>query len=399
MNPKVLFLDHVGVLSGAELSLLDIARHHAGTSKVLLFSDGPFRERLEGAGVTVEVLPISRVIRGIRREGSGLRELRAAPEVVGIARRVAQMARGYDALYANSQKAFVIGALAGRLAGKPVIWHLRDMLTGDHFSHKHRQLVTTMANIQAARVIANSKATAAAFAKSGGRAGLARVVYNGIDPTPFESVTPAEVNALEEEIGLYREALVVSVFSRLSPWKGQHVLLEALVHLPDTHALLAGEALFAEHAYADSLREQAEILGIASRVHFLGFRRDVPRLMRRSDVVAHTSIAPEPFGRVIVEGMLARRPVVATRAGGAVEIVDDEVSGVLVPPGDAKALAAALAVLLADPEKAHAMARVGHSAALECFSLSTMVEGVTRQIQQVVAHRGRTGRKRGGSYQ
>lgn len=384
MNPKILFLDHVGVVSGAELSLLDIARHYAGFSKVLLFADGPFRERLEEVGVAVEVSHAPRAVSGIRREGSGARELRAVPGVLKLSWRVARLACGYDLLYTNSQKALVIGALAGKISGKPVIWHLRDMLTADHFSQAHRRLAVTLANLMVARVIANSKATAAAFIRSGGRAEKVRTIYNGIDPTPFESVAPAEVDTLRRTLGL-AEVPVISAFSRLAPWKGQHVLLEALTHLPGVHALVVGEALFEEDTYARALREQAKNLKIADRVHFLGFRQDVPQLMRLSDVVLHTSVAPEPFGRVIVEGMLARRPVVAARAGGAVEIIEDRVTGHLVPVGDAKALARVIAYLLEDPVRARALAEAGYSAALERFSLQRMLEGLTQQVQQVVA--------------
>jgi glycosyltransferase involved in cell wall biosynthesis len=299
---------------------------------------------------------------------------------------VAKLARGYDVLYANSQKALVVAVLAGRIAGKPVIWHLRDMLTADHFSGGHRRLVVALANHLVGRVIANSRATAEAFVESGGRAERVRVVYNGIDPKPFGSVTPEEVDALKEDLSL-AGVPVVGVFSRLAPWKGQHVLLEALARLPEVHALLVGGALFDEHAYAESLRDQAKTLGLADRVHFLGFRKDIPQLMRLSDVVVHTSTAPEPFGRMIVEGMLARRPVVASRAGGATEIVEDGVSGALVTPGDPQALSGVLADLLSNPAMARALAEAGRAAAAERFSLRTMLEGVERQIREVAMPR------------
>jgi glycosyltransferase involved in cell wall biosynthesis len=383
VNSRVLFLDHAGVLSGAELSLLDIARHYADSSKVLLFADGPFRERLERNGIAVAVLPAPRTVGGISRRGNGMRDLRAIPGVLKLARRVARLSHGHDVLYANSQKALVIGALAGRLANKPVIWHLRDMLTADHFSQKHRWLAVTLANRLTTRIIANSKATAAAFVDSGGRTERVRVVYNGIDPKPFQTVTPTEVDALREELGVPKVP-IVGAFGRLAPWKGQHVLLEALARLSGVHVLLVGEPLFGEDAYAKALREQAKTLGLAGRAHFLGFRQDIPRLMRLSDVVTHSSTAPEPFGRVIVEGMLARRPVVATRAGGAVEVVEDGVSGVLVPPGDAKALSGVLAALLADPPQRHALARAGYAAAIERFSLQVMLESVEEEVRQTL---------------
>ena len=386
MNPRVLFLDHAGVLSGAELSLLDIAGHYAGPGKVVLFADGPFRERLERNGVVVEVLLASPAVGGISRRGNGMRDLRAIPGVLKLARRVARLSHGYDVLYANSQKALVIGALAGRLVSKPVMWHLRDMLTADHFSQKRLRLAVTLANRLTTRVIANSRATAGAFVDSGGRAERVHVVYNGIDPKPFEAVAPTEVDALRDTLNL-GEAPVVGAFGRLASWKGQHVLLEALAHLPGVHALLVGEPLFGEDAYAKALHERAQALEVTDRTHFLGFRQDIPCLMKLSDVVVHTSIAPEPFGRVIVEGMLARRPVVATRAGGVVEIVEDGVSGVLVPPGDAMALSGVLADLLENLPKARTLAESGHATASKRFSLGAMLEGVEQQIQEVAAQR------------
>jgi glycosyltransferase involved in cell wall biosynthesis len=385
VNLRILFLDHVGVLSGAELTLLDIAQHYADFSKILLFSDGPFCEHLKRAGLTVEVLPTPRAVSRISRKGNGMRDLQAIPGVLKMGLRVAQLASDFDVLYANSQKAFVIGALAGKLADKPVIWHLHDMLTADHFSRKRRWLAVTLANRMGVRVIANSRATAAAFVESGGQAERVRMIYNGIDPSAFESVAPTEVEALREELGLSKVPIVGS-FSRLAPWKGQHVLLNALAHLPGVHALLAGEALFGEKedAYAKALRVQAKTLRIADRVHFLGFRKDIPCLMQLSDIVVHTSVAPEPFGRVIVEGMLARRPVVATRAGGATEIIEDGVSGVLIAPRDAKALATVLADLLSDPCRGQALAKAGYAAALERFSLQPMLEGIDEQLRQAV---------------
>jgi glycosyltransferase involved in cell wall biosynthesis len=329
-------------------------------------------------------LPTSPVLSGIRREEGTKQDLRALPAALELSWRVARMARGYDVLYANSQKALIVGALAGKIAGKPVIWHLHDILTADHFSRTHRRLAVAVGNLLVSRVVANSKATAEAFAESGGRVERVRVVYNGIDPTPFRSVPQPEMDNVRRELGLVGVP-VVSVFSRLAPWKGQHVLLEALARLPGVHALLVGAPLFGEDDYAKDLRQQAKALDVADRAHFLGFRRDIPSLMRLSDIVVHTSVAPEPFGRVIVEGMLARRPVVAARAGGAAEIVDDGVSGALVAPGDANALAAALTDLLVNPAKAQALAEAGYKMALERFSLRSMLENLEQQMQQAVA--------------
>ena len=392
MKPKVLFLNDKTPLGGAELCLLDIAQDNLGTSKVVLFDDGPYRRRLEEVGVDVEVLPAPKTVSSISREGGFGRDLLAVPDVFRLARRLAKLSRKYEVLYANSQKTLFIGALAGILANKPVIWHQHALLakctlTRDYyFTPVHRRLIVLFSNRLIKRVITNSNAVAKALVEAGARTEHIRVVYNGIDPSPFEAVTAAEVDDLRRELGL-EGVQVVGAFGRITPSKGQNVLLEALPYLPGVHALVVGEAKSEERAYAEALRQQSKDLGLEDRVHFVGFRRDIPQLMRLADVVVHTSVAPEPFGRVVVEGMLASRPVVATRGGGVLEIIDDGDNGVLVPPGDPKALAKVLRGLLINPDRAKAFANAGYATALERFSLQAMLEGVAQQLQEVAAWR------------
>jgi glycosyltransferase involved in cell wall biosynthesis len=126
---------------------------------------------------------------------------------------------------------------------------------------------------------------------------------------------------------------------------------------------------------------------VAPRIHWLGFREDIPELMAASDIVLHTSVAPEPFGRVIVEAMLARRPVVATLGGGAEEIIQTPETGVLVPPGDAIALADAVLGLLDRPDRRLAMGLAGRARAETMFGLATMLEEIEREVAAAVASR------------
>jgi glycosyltransferase involved in cell wall biosynthesis len=377
--PRVLFVDHAGVLGGAELSLLDLALAFGERAEVLLLSDGPFRALLAARGIAVSVEPLG-ALRRVKRE-TRLPSPAAFADAFRVARRVASHARRRALIYANSQKAFVVSAGAGVLARRPVVWHLRDILAPPHFSTGNVRAAVTLANLRAARVIANSRATAAAFTAAGGRASLVRIVHNGIDPLPFDAVTDEDAATARSRLGIPNGAFVVSLFGRFHPWKGQQVLVQALPALPAVHALFVGAPLFGEEAFESALRAQATRLGVGDRAHFLGFRSDVPELMRASDVVAHASVYPEPFGRVIVEGMLARRPVIATRDGGVGEIVTDGETGVLVSPNDADALAKAIASLRAEPARASAIAARGAAHAREHFSVESMVRGVDAALE------------------
>ena len=370
----IVFLDQTGELGGAELSLLDIVKSRVDASRVILFSDGPFRQRLAAAGTPVTVIAGDAIF-GVRRRSGLFAAMKSAPALAALVWRVAARARSAEILYANTQKAFVVAALAGILARRPVVWHLHDILSSEHFSGAMRAITVRLANAKAACVIANSKASADAFRQAGGKAPL-RVVYNGIDPAPFDAVDPSLARArLCGELGV-ATAPLVGVFGRLAEWKGQHIVVEALKGLPNLHAVLVGGALFGEAQYEARLRRQAIESGLSGRVHFLGFRDDVPAIMKAVDIVVHASVAPEPFGRVIVEGMLAGKPVIATRAGGVLEIIEDGVTGLLAPPGDVAALEAAIRRLLAEPELAKRLADRGRAEANRRFSLKSCLSSV-----------------------
>lgn len=177
---------------------------------------------------------------------------------------------------------------------------------------------------------------------------------------------------------------MAGIFGRLARWKGQHIALEALAKLPDAHLAIVGSALFGDDAdYAAQLRRRATELGIAARIHFMGFRDDIPALMKAMDVVIHASTAAEPFGRVIVEAMLARRPVIATAAGGVLEIVTDGVTGLLVKPNDPAALTATLKRLQRDPGFGNTLGARGYQQAVTRFGLKAYVAKMIEYLDTV----------------
>lgn len=388
MSARVLFLDHTGALGGAELFLLELAKDWPGERKVLLFADGPLRGRLERARVPVDVIAADESVNSVARAGRGLAQLRAAPGVWRLARRVARQAADFDVLFANSQKALVVGALAAWMAGKKLVWYLHDILTADHFSSLNRRVAVTLGNRCAARVIANSEASRTAFIACGGNAERTTVVYNGIDAPPDPTPqSEAAARTIRTDLG-WEDKKIVGLFSRLAPWKGQHVLLEAMSQVPELHALFVGAPLFGdEELYRAGLEEKAAASALSDRVRFLGFREDVAALLHAVDFVAHTSISPEPFGRVIVEGMLAGKPVIATRAGGACEIIEDGMTGCLVAPGDSAALAAALRMLIERPGDASRLGEAGRISAMQRFPVSTMLRGIEREVADALGIR------------
>lgn len=364
----VLLLDHSGELGGGELSLFDYVSTTRLSVQVAVFESGPFVDRLRDAAVAVEVISAGAVL-DVRRNNGIAKVLGIVPSltrsIVALARRM----RGAQLVYANSQKALVVAALANGIARRPLIWHLHDIMTAAHFSGTMRRVAISLSNRFATHLIANSHATEVSYRQAGGKLPVT-VVHNGIDAAPFADVDRAAVRAaLVRDTGIPGEAPIVALFGRLSSWKGQDVAIAAIAAVPGAHLVLVGSAMFGDGAFEAALRRDVTARGIGDRVHFLGFRNDVAALMSGVDVIVHASTAPEPFGRVIAEAMMAGTPVIASAAGGATEIVEDG-TGLLVPPGDVDALASAIRHLIADPAAAAAMAARARAMAMARFALS-----------------------------
>ena len=386
--PGILFLDQSGELGGAELCLADLAEFCRDRSAVLLFQDGPFAGLLRAKNVPVIIATLPQVAVRVNKSAGVSAYLCAVPAIGLLIYRAMKSAKDFELLYANTAKALVVAAMLAFLLRKKFCFHLHDIVNSDHFSAINRRLIVTLAN-RAQAVVANSQATAEAYKSAGGKNRRIRVVHNGFKPFDFRSGSSTRPTGTRcgTEAG---NSPVVGLFGRITPWKGQHVFIKALVELPDVRGLIVGDALFTreDRSYAQELRDLVAHLRIADRIHFTGFCPDILPLLLSVDVVAHCSTSPEPFGRVIVEAMLAGRPVIATRAGGAMEIVSDNQTGLLVEPGDSHALAAAIQRLLENREFAAEMGRAAKRDAEQRFRLDRILQEWNECIEEVISSEG-----------
>lgn len=393
---KILFLDQSGQLGGAELYLADFAQHHLnkdsldrGSSLVGVFADGVFPDRLRQLNIPVKVLT-KQTLR-IQKASGLLAGIKSLGQLSPLVAAVARLSKDYDLIYANTQKALVVGAIASFCSRRPFVYHLHDIVSPEHFSAINRRIIVTLAN-RAALVIANSQSSRDAFVQAGGKADRLHVVYNGFHLKTYadciDNVGEERKKALRSELAPVKasiennqDSFVVGHFSRLSPWKGQHVLVEALQYCPDeVTAVFVGDALFGEQDYVQQLHQQIKNLKLEHRVKFLGFRSDVPQLMIACDLIAHTSIAPEPFGRVIVEAMLCGRPIIAAAAGGALEILDRNQTGWLTSPGNAAELANTIMSIYRNSKLTEKIAKQGQAAARQRFN----TEAINAQIDLLI---------------
>lgn len=379
---SALFVSHTGEKGGAELFLADIVKAGPRSWRACFLSGGGAADDLAECGRPPLLLSAGEKMLSIRRDSSFGAMLRGALDVLAVAWQLSRQAKNHDVICANSQKALFVCALAAKLSRRPLIWILHDIVTDPAFSAENRRASLTFSRLFARLVAVNSQETGRAFVKAGGEEEKVRIVYNGFDPGKASVYDPARAQQLRRELGLGPQPLI-GLFGRLSEWKGQHVFLEAIAAMEGVQAVIVGSALFGQEAYEARIRTLASSLGLDSRVRFLGFRPDVTELMAAMDAVAHTSVVAEPFGRVVVEAMMCGRPVVATRGGGVTEIIRDGETGLLVPPADAPALAAALGRILTDPTLAEKLAKKGREDVMRRFSLEETCRTISALLSEV----------------
>jgi len=260
--------------------------------------------------------------------------------------------------------------LAGRLSGQPVIWHVR-------VAHRDRFLDSLLARLASA-VIVNSRAVGRRF--SGALGDKIRCIYNGVDLARFSPRNPSL--GLPRSLELPEEGPVVVSVGRFVAFKGYRYLLEAARRVQDTmagvHWLLVGDG-----ELRSELEAQCRSLGLESRVHFTGWREDVPDVLALCDLFVLPSLV-EHFGRVLIEAMAMGKAVVATDAGGVPEIVIHGETGLLVPPAQPKDLAEAVVMLLEDAPRAHRLGMAGRRRVETTFSLPRHVEAVETLYREVL---------------
>jgi glycosyltransferase involved in cell wall biosynthesis len=372
MTPlRVLLVDHAPIIGGVEVMLRDLLANLdparvAATIATDIHSPmrGQFHPTLPEMG-----LPLPR----LNRNPKALLDWLAAG--IGLAR-AARQSRA-QLIQTFTARTHLISVVAGSVARLPVVWRLND----DTLPRSAARFVGRVPR----RLIAVSAYLRDYYS---GMLRVTDLIPDGLPLPPLQSQAEAR-----RALNLPLDAFIVVHVARLVRWKGQAVFLRALSRLPEARGLVVGGASPADdvpgplgggESYRRELEALAHSLDVFERVMFMGHQSNIAPRLAAADVVAHTSTLPEPFGRVVVEAMAQGRPVVAARAGGILDIVEPNVTGLLTPPGDADALATALRTLQADASLREQLGRAGRARAEREFSVTNMTERFTQLWTETV---------------
>ncbi len=369
---RLLFLSPVGVVGGAERTLLDLLDCLRRTPEapwlgLITGAEGPLTEQARALGVETLALPLSTELASLgdsQLRGAGADRVlrfgasvaRAAPSAASHLLSLQRAFRDFrpTLVHSNGLKTHLLAALCA--PGAPVVWHLHDFLG-------ERPLVSRVlrvAGVRATAAIANSMAVAEDARHVLGRVPV-HPVHNGVDTERF-APGPADGARLDTLAGLPpapQGTVRLGLVATYARWKGQEVFLRAAAllraRLP-THPVrfyVVGSPVYrtpgSQYSEAE-LRATANALGLEGHVGFIPFQREPADIYRALDGMIHASTRPEPFGMTIVEAMSCARPVVVSAAGGAAELVRHDQDALAFKPGDVEGLAEAMVRLVREPE-------------------------------------------------
>ena len=359
---NILYVDSGSGIGGGQRSLLLLLKHLDTTrfhSFVGCLGDSMLAAAARKAGHTVIPLDLPKqhdkgdkvrrfTFDDLTRD---LRQLKVIFQLLGVLE-----AKQIDLIHANSLAAGLIGGVAAKLYGVPVVMHKRYATAYGILDRICEALLD--------RVILVSEATRWEFASNSKQA----LIYNGVE---LSSLHPSpQTETLRADLNFDPDVLLVGIVTRITPEKGIHTLIEATAKLKaslSVQLLVVGGPYFPKDAeYIDSLKAQTKELGIADRVVFTGFLEDTDAILSLLDVVLLASTIPEACPRTIIEAMAAGVPVIATPLGGSKELVTPE-TGILVPAEEAEAFAAAITQLAEDDDRREQMGKTCRLRAEQLF--------------------------------
>jgi glycosyltransferase involved in cell wall biosynthesis len=339
---RILVLNTSGKQGGAEHSLLLLLaglKTPAYQITLICPPDGGLAADAEARGVTVYRTPV------LNSEVANHSDqyLRSFLKILRLAHSWQP-----DLLYGNGIRSAVYVVPIARLLRRPSVVHVRDMIMPPS------RLTRTLLRSADAQ-IAISSAVKEVLLQENLLSKRHTVIYNGVDVTSFQRDRLFRLQ-IRNDHRIADTQYVVALFGRILEWKGHLTMVEAAGLLKEDPSIIwwiVGEEWqdpqrSKPQPFLDEIRAHCQALGIADRIHFLGYRRDIAKLMAACDCIVVPSIQPEPFGRVAIEAMAAGTSLVVARSGGLSEIVRDGCDGLVVEPNNASALAQAIMKLRSD---------------------------------------------------
>jgi glycosyltransferase involved in cell wall biosynthesis len=386
---RILFVNHVSRISGAERSLLDMLQHIDRSRFepiVVLPTGGELTESLRQCGVRCLPLPLRRICKTTNPWRLAVSLLNVVKVTVQLTRLIRR--ERIALVHANSNTAQIYAGPAARLSGVPCIWHTRDLV--------NLGLLGPWLNRFSSRTIAISDCVHRHVSLCIHPPNILRTIYNGIDTTLNAPHGRSQISLPDEPVGpqtgsLLHKGPVFGMIAQLVPWKNHGAFIETAARLatilPDARFVIAGDDLFDEHrGYRTTLESKIAQLGLKDRLLFTGHLPDVTPLLESMDVVIHPAVR-EPLGRVILEAMARGKPVVAVNACGPAEIIRHGLDGLLAASERAEDLAEEALCLIHNPLLAGQLGAAGRQRVEQDFNIRNKIREIEALYDELLSYR------------
>lgn len=339
---KILFLDHTPFIGGAQLSLIQHLKkiNRAEFEPVVVCSE---RARKIGLTEKYEAIDAKYYIISF-----GLLKTFNLSALLSLVRSVVELKKiireeKADLIFCNTIRADIIGSLAAMFTGIKIIWFIQDYT----FPKPLFRLLKSIPK----KILYVSQSVADYYSAELNEKNLVIRIWRDMDER-MRSIAEKDMADIKTKLGIGGGDFVIGYIGRLVRWKGPQILIEAVKMLnkegyKNIKCLIIGSGKNQEGDNENELKKTAGQIGL-SKVLFTGHQEDIPLYFSILDVFCLTSIEPEPFSSVIVEAMLARKPVIGTDIGGTPEIIYNNRTGLLVRPGDAVDLKDSLIKIISD---------------------------------------------------
>jgi glycosyltransferase involved in cell wall biosynthesis len=373
----VLFLQSSSELYGSGKiiqQVLLVYRANGFIPVVLLTGPGPLAELLTAEGFEVRIKNLG-ILRRKYVKPSGL--LNRLSKNIQAYSYLNQLHRDFDfqLVYSNTL-AVVVGAWWARRRTIPHIWHIHEILLGPSPLVK---MLARMLDASTSEPIVVSHAVRDHW-KDKLKKAKPEVIHNGICYDPYLK----DFSNSKQQLGIDANRIVITMVGRINPGKGQLFFLEMaemlLEKYPMLYFLVVGDPFPGYESIEQEILQKIESPSLSSSVNYLGFRSDIPEILAATDVFVLPSILPDSFPTVILEAMAAGKPVVATRSGGASEMVLDAETGLLISIGDVKKGAEALDKLIKNVNLRIEMGKAGRNRVLHEYSLEAFEGKITNHL-------------------
>ena len=293
------------------------------------------------------------------------------PNLINIYRFIKK--HGIDLIHVNNYPSLTDWLIISKLLNVKIVSHLR----GFYYISKFEKILVKFYD----KVISTSNWVTYQMKEQNISCKNVVLIHNGIDVDAVKIDTDLSENILTE-LNITDKSPVIGVIGNIRKWKGQHVAIEAMKLLIDKYknirCIIVGSISNSPNdtEYLKYLNELILKYNLEKYVLFTGFRKDIYNIINSLDIIVHTSILPEPFGRVLLEGMILRKPVIATNQGGPLEIIEDGVSGLLVPPENPKLLSDKISFLVENKHISKTMGENARRRIEEKFSIERNVKEI-----------------------